>query len=157
LLPITSAEVDSSSGQLKKRHIATKLKIPNIPNSKLETQKSTEMERKEDVLDYINRYCAQYRTAQEQKAIDHHTAQVKFFRLKDRHQRIREIYDRMTSKDPAVLALLKDGYDELVRRAAHRIYYEYFGELPLNCCPKCNGIARTPEARQCRYCGHDWH
>jgi ribosomal protein L40E len=26
----------------------------------------------------------------------------------------------------------------------------------LNLCPKCNGIARTPEAKQCRYCKYTW-
>jgi hypothetical protein len=27
----------------------------------------------------------------------------------------------------------------------------------LNCCPKCDALAKTPKARQCRYCFHDWH
>lgn len=27
----------------------------------------------------------------------------------------------------------------------------------LNNCPKCNKLARTPYARQCRHCGHSWH
>jgi hypothetical protein len=24
-------------------------------------------------------------------------------------------------------------------------------------CPKCDRIARTPEAKQCLWCGHNWH
>ena len=26
-----------------------------------------------------------------------------------------------------------------------------------NNCPKCEQLARTPSAKQCRFCGHDWH
>lgn len=43
------------------------------------------------------------------------------------------------------------------KRVVTRIYNENINELDLNRCPKCNGIARTPKARQCRYCKHDWH
>lgn len=31
------------------------------------------------------------------------------------------------------------------------------GELYPNRCPACHRIVRTPEARQCLWCGHDWH
>jgi hypothetical protein len=24
-------------------------------------------------------------------------------------------------------------------------------------CPRCNRVARTPKAKQCFWCGHDWH
>lgn len=27
----------------------------------------------------------------------------------------------------------------------------------LNNCPKCDKLARTPYAKQCRYCGYNWH
>jgi len=26
-----------------------------------------------------------------------------------------------------------------------------------NRCPKCGKLARTPKAKQCRFCQHDWH
>jgi hypothetical protein len=31
------------------------------------------------------------------------------------------------------------------------------GEVPINRCPVCERIVRTPMARQCLWCGHDWH
>jgi hypothetical protein len=31
------------------------------------------------------------------------------------------------------------------------------GTVLVNRCPKCSRIARTPLAKQCRWCGHDWH
>lgn len=31
------------------------------------------------------------------------------------------------------------------------------GNSIVNNCPKCNKLTRTPRAKQCRHCGHDWH
>jgi hypothetical protein len=31
------------------------------------------------------------------------------------------------------------------------------GTLALNRCPKCRRIVRTPVAKQCLWCGNDWH
>ena len=30
------------------------------------------------------------------------------------------------------------------------------GTYPINRCPSCNRIVRTPQARQCFWCGHEW-
>ncbi len=34
---------------------------------------------------------------------------------------------------------------------------ELHPELQLNFSPKYNKIDRTPSAKQCRFCHHDWH
>jgi len=97
-------------------------------------------------------------TELEKKVNVHHTAQVKLLKYKDRNLKAGELYNRMHTTDPKVLELLKDGYDEFnKKRVVERIYKEHFDELDLNRCPKCNRIARTPKAKQCRYCKHDWH
>ena len=113
------------------------------------------METKKDILEYISRYCSEYYTELERKADDHHLAQTKLLRYKDRDGHLGEKYNQMTSTDPQVLELLKDGYSEFRKRVIERIYNEQLSKL--NRCPKCNGLARTPRARQCRYCWHDWH
>lgn len=33
---------------------------------------------------------------------------------------------------------------------------DYSSEIYLNKCKKCNELARTPLAKQCRLCGHSW-
>ena len=63
----------------------------------------------------------------------------------------------LLTDDPAVLDLLKDGFDAFELRVCERIMAECPEKVFLNNCPRCNRLARTPYARQCRYCGHDWH
>ena len=53
--------------------------------------------------------------------------------------------------------LTDDGYDAYKYRIAEKIFQEHKDELELNLCPKCGKIARTPWAKQCRFCYHDWH
>lgn len=45
----------------------------------------------------------------------------------------------------------------LKERIVNRLWKEHQLELPLNYCPACHKIARTPKARQCRFCFHHWH
>jgi hypothetical protein len=61
------------------------------------------------------------------------------------------------SDDPEVLRLVSEGYDAFVKRTSARILRDCADKLFLNRCPKCNGLARTSTAQQCRFCGHDWH
>lgn len=55
-------------------------------------------------------------------------------------------------------------YDEQEALEAHQYHAELFREqgdaIPpsfINRCPKCSKIARTPKAKQCPWCFHDWH
>jgi hypothetical protein len=59
--------------------------------------------------------------------------------------------------DPAVLAELAEGVEVFRRRAAHRVLREHAQQLFVNRCPRCNRVVRTPKARQCLWCGFDWH
>jgi hypothetical protein len=109
-----------------------------------------------DMLRYITKYCTEYMTAKEKAASRHYFAQVKLFKYKDRSPSASDAYYNMASDDPEVLDLLKDGYDKFEEIYAQRIYDEHLDKLDINRCPSCSGVARTPEAKQCRYCGHSW-
>jgi hypothetical protein len=61
------------------------------------------------------------------------------------------------SDDPAVLALAAGGLDAFQQRAATRVLTEHGDAVRLTRCPRCDGLARTPQARWCPHCGHDWH
>ena len=61
------------------------------------------------------------------------------------------------SERPDVKEFLKDGYEEFELSVARRIMEVAPEKVFLNNCPKCDKLARTPYARQCRHCGHSWH
>ena len=117
------------------------------------------MEHKKDILNYISMYCSSYKTDLETAAENHYITIAKFGKYKDRSGQAGKLWDKvkhLISNDPKILDLLKDGYPAFSNRTAERIYNEHLHELDLNRCPKCNGIARTPQAKQCRYCMFSW-
>ena len=59
-------------------------------------------------------------------------------------------------KNREVKQLVKLGRVELERQICARLLKHHKDEL-INECPECHKLARTPGARQCRYCGHQWH
>lgn len=67
------------------------------------------------------------------------------------------LHSSWLSEDPAVLLLAKDGYPAFAEKTAERILSERGREVFLNRCPRCQDLARTPMARQCRACRYDWH
>jgi len=57
---------------------------------------------------------------------------------------------------PQVLSLTEDGLEAFKYRIAKRIYSEHPEEVKHNVCEKCNQLTRTPNAKQCRFCGYTW-
>ncbi|MDR6564232.1 MULTISPECIES: hypothetical protein [unclassified Arcicella] len=70
-----------------------------------------------------------------------------------------EMYKKMgwLTDDNDVLNLLKDGYDNFEENTAKKILATHEDKIFFNRCPNCGLLARTPKAKQCRYCLHDWH
>lgn len=73
-----------------------------------------------------------------------------------------EAMKRMLSKrwgligDPEVDSALAAGPEPFRRSVGKRILLEC-GDVIVNRCPQCGRVVRTPRARQCLWCGHDWH
>lgn len=107
-----------------------------------------------ELEDYIYRYCERFMTEDEldaKKAISYGFNTQSESILATMRQK------GWISDDPRVLAMIADGNQALKDSIIKRVWNEHRHELPLNLCPKCHKIARTPQARQCRYCFHDWH
>jgi len=60
-------------------------------------------------------------------------------------------------QNPAIEPLMEIGYEAYCRQVADRVLREHGADLVLNRCPSCGRIVRTPKARQCMWCHHDWH
>ncbi len=63
----------------------------------------------------------------------------------------------LQSTDPEVLALMADGVEVFLRRVRDRILRDHRDSIIFNYCPRCGRLAKTPKARQCHRCHHDWH
>ena len=59
--------------------------------------------------------------------------------------------------EPDVAAALADGPEAFRRRVRDRLLSEHPAEVFINRCPRCGCVVRTPGARQCFWCGFDWH
>jgi hypothetical protein len=59
--------------------------------------------------------------------------------------------------EPDIEAALADGPEEYRRRVRIRLLAQAGDKAFVNRCPSCSRVVRTPTARQCFWCGHDWH
>ncbi|MBP6430376.1 MAG: hypothetical protein KA319_01290 [Ferruginibacter sp.] len=110
-----------------------------------------------ELIDYIFEYQSKFMTKNEKAAQWHGFAMEK-----SENGSNKSLYNffkerNLISFDKEVLALLKFGFKDFKEKVATRIFKEHKDELELNTCPKCNKIARTTLAKQCRFCHHDWH
>jgi hypothetical protein len=57
----------------------------------------------------------------------------------------------------SIRALLAQGNERFLSSVRDRILKDHGAEVFLNRCARCGALTRTPVARQCISCGHDWH
>lgn len=113
---------------------------------------------------YVFRYYARFMTKEEHLAHRHLVGTAKAMRgmtdvasQTEARKNARPVYRDVLSNDHDVLGLTSEGLDAFVERVAQRILGDHRHEVGFNNCPKCGALARTPKARQCRFCGFDWH
>jgi len=68
-----------------------------------------------------------------------------------------EIRFEFGSTDPSVFGALAEGKRRFMSQAAARVLQRNGAAIFVNRCPACGKIVRTPQAKQCRWCRHDWH
>jgi hypothetical protein len=114
-----------------------------------------------DLAWYIVRHFSDLMSPQERLAYRHLATTIKAGYGDDPAAQERakgnKVRSRFLSDDPEVLRLASGGLQRFVANTADRILRETPDQVFLNCCPRCAQLARTPKARQCRFCGHDWH
>jgi ribosomal protein S18 acetylase RimI-like enzyme len=120
------------------------------------------MELTRETAHYIVRFHHYLMTDVERRAQSHLFATMKATSGRSdlaaqREARNHRVSSRVLSDDRDVLALAADGFEAFEVRTAKRILRDSSEGVILNCCPKCGQLAKTPTARQCRFCRHDWH
>jgi hypothetical protein len=111
---------------------------------------------------YIVHYFPRLLNPKEVAALIHQRAILKIGPLEkydsiERYNNRMEFYQNDISKDPEVLQLLSQGNGQFYINTANRILKGTHDKVYLNSCPKCNQLARTPYAKQCKHCGYSWH
>jgi hypothetical protein len=111
---------------------------------------------------YVVRYYGQFMNEQEHLPLRHLLATEKATHGRSdtsaqEEARSSKSLSGLLSENPAVLELARDGIEAFMERTTGRILAEHGNEIFLNYCPRCGALAKTPYARQCRFCRHDWH
>ena len=111
----------------------------------------------QETANYIIAHFSDLMNPDEKLALRHQRSLIKFDG--DDFVRRKNLYYKYgwLSDDPEVLKLLNDGPDQFMINCAIRILRDSPGKVFLNLCPVCKKLARTPNAKQCRFCGNDWH
>jgi hypothetical protein len=113
-----------------------------------------------DKAKYVIRYFPRLMTGNETAAVRHAMYCNKLNQTPaEKKERFRKMFlsRGLISESPEVLAMLDDGYETLITRIADRILNEEGDKITFNNCPECGRLTRTPYAKQCRFCGNDWH
>ena len=129
-------------------------KSDGIPGSLILTQSKLEPE----LIDYIFNFHQNYFTREERLAQRHLHGEMKFGSIEELIQEKKERrMERYATDDPEALQMVQVGFGQFKRMVVSRIWAAHGTELSINRCPKCGRAARTPQARQCRFCLNDWH
>jgi hypothetical protein len=111
----------------------------------------------QETAHYIIRYFSSFMSENERRAWKHWSTTYKMGE-KPSPARIRlSLKKGWLTDDPNILSLLENGYDQFELDTAQRILKENPDSILLNNCPNCSRLTRTPNAKQCRHCGFDWH
>ena len=118
------------------------------------------------VQEYLNHYWCGYMTDFERRCSDlgHRYLKAKHFKDMGFKDMGGIESEWKSNSNAAIRSALGDdlaSFEDLksfCHRAHERILIAFqTGELIVNRCPRCGRVARTPRARQCQWCKHDWH
>ena len=110
-------------------------------------------------IDYIVDYFGRFMTPIEASAYKLHTGTTAFTSPFTKGSEVYNLYVEKgwISDDDQVFELLKENWFVFRERTATRILAEHAESIYFNNCPVCGKLARTPVAKQCRFCFYNWH
>jgi len=110
----------------------------------------------QETVDYIVSYFSNLYTEEEKYTIEIDI--VKSFGTAEAFADYEAHYEMgMFSEQEDYLELVKMTAGEFNSILATRLLCDHKDKIFINRGKKCDKLARTPLAKQCRHCGHDWH
>jgi len=107
------------------------------------------------LTEYVWKHCYTYMTEFERAGMKAVLSREKAAAT-DSQQMKRMILQKWASdNDSKVVAALTYGHEAFRAAVRDRVLRDH-PEIVARC-PRCNRVLRTPKARQCRWCLHDWH
>jgi len=107
---------------------------------------------------YVFKHFHHLMTALERRTIEYITPIIQ----DSDHWKVKRLYGFLEERDghvpdQDVIAAFTIPYTTRKEMIIDRLISACIDRVFVNRCPKCNRIARTPAARQCMWCHHDWH
>ncbi|PXY44276.1 hypothetical protein DMB68_17800 [Flavobacterium hydrophilum] len=141
------------------------LKIPGFGNTQpLAGITATSRLMTDELKKYLLEQCRQWMLPEEIRALsrggltEHGEKTTREIAEKEKKETLTDFkIERMYGfNDPKTNELVNLGHEKMLSTIAQRLL-ERQGDSIVNKCTKCNKLTRTPNAKQCRHCGHDWH
>lgn len=135
----------------------SKRKIPIFNKDLSRSHRLRLYDEKTELTKYILRYFQKYLTKMESLTLSIASVESKVRTISS--ARIASRLMGRFSKEELIEAEkhLQQGHGEYQNKVTQRILQEHAEEIIVNRCPQCGRIVTTPTAKQCLWCGHDWH
>jgi len=110
----------------------------------------------QETVNYIVKYYSFLYNAIEKQAIEQEIIMMSLATPED-VENYKKLFPNGLSDDEDMLELVGLSVDDFNFKVAERLLDEHSDVIYLNFCERCESLARTPLAKQCRHCGYDWH
>ncbi|TWU51515.1 hypothetical protein [Rubripirellula reticaptiva] len=107
---------------------------------------------------FVAKHCRHFMTALERRVTEY-TVPLTSDATSIKWQRLYTMCEQRDGHvdDTDTIAALETPWDIREQTAVDRVIRDNYTVLPLNRCPECFGLARTPRAQQCPWCLHRWN
>lgn len=111
---------------------------------------------------YIAKHCRHFMTPLERRVTEYSFPLTSTLPNTETYEKFRKVYHYVEDRDghvddSDVEAAFEIPLETREKNAIDRLVLECLDQLPINRCPECSRIVRTPTAQQCLWCGYDWH
>ena len=110
-----------------------------------------------DTVYYIITHLQHLMTENERRANHNFQLKLKLAEMEDPSEIRRKWFTDKMVFNEEIDRLMTDDWPTFEIKVAERILKEHRAEVFASACKKCGQLLRTPDAKQCRHCGYDWH